>query len=65
MHIPITDFTGSNINLNKKIKRVIGTSESKFTTLDEKMYDEIIKQKEYKDQEIEAERIRKSWDEMG
>lgn len=64
MHIPITDFTGSNINLNKKIKRVIGTSESKFTTLDEKMYDEIIKQKEYKDQEIEAERIRKSWDEM-
>ena len=62
MHIPITDFTGSNIKLNKKIKRVIGTSESKFTALDEKMYDEIIKQKEYKDQEIEAERIRKSWD---
>ena len=64
VHIPITDFTGSNITLNKTIKRVIGTSESKFTALDEKMYDEIIKQKEYKDQEIEAERIRKSWDEM-
>lgn len=62
VHIPITDFTGSNITLNKTIKRVIGTSESKFTALDEKMYDEIIKQKEYKDQEIEAERIRKSWD---
>lgn len=62
VHIPITDFTGSNITLNKTIKRVIGTSESKFTAVDEKMYDEIIKQKEYKDQEIEAERIRKSWD---
>ena len=62
VHIPIADFTGSNWALNKTIKKVIRTSDSKFTALDERMYDDLIKQKEYADQELEAERIRKSWE---
>lgn len=62
VHIPIADFTGSNWVLNKTIKKVIRTSDSKFTALDEKMYSDLIKQKEYADQELEAERIRKSWE---
>ena len=60
-HIPIADFTGSNLVLNKAIKKVVGTADGKFTASDEEMYSKLIKQKEYVDQELEAERIRKSW----
>ena len=64
VHIPIADFTGSNWVLNKQIKKLISTADSKFTATDEEMYKELIKQKEYADQELEAERIRKSWDSL-
>lgn len=64
LHIPIADYTGSNWVLNKTIKKVIGTADSQFSNSDEKMYGDLIKEKEYADQELEAERIRESWKSM-
>lgn len=64
LHIPISDFTGSNWFLNKTIKKVIKTADSKFSASDEKMYSDLIKQKEHADQELEAEKIRRSWESL-
>jgi major membrane immunogen (membrane-anchored lipoprotein) len=64
VHIPIADFTGSNWVLDKQIKKLISTTDSKFAAADEEMYKELIKQKEYADQELEAEKIRKSWESL-
>lgn len=63
VQIPITDFSGSNLSLNKEINRIVGGKDSQFTENDLKNFkavEEIIKVKK---QEEEAEKLRLKWDE--
>lgn len=60
-HIPIVDFTGSNIFLDKTIKKVISTNDSKFTPFDEEMYKELIKRYQETITEKEVQKFKDSW----
>jgi len=64
VEIPLTKLTGSNFFLNSDIKNIIGARDSEFNELDKKAYLEIIEKHKYSEMNIEAEKLRKSWDKI-
>ncbi|ENW97332.1 hypothetical protein [Acinetobacter dispersus] len=61
IHIPIAKFTGSNLYLDNAIKSVIGAKDSQFNQIDTTRYNEIESIYFQEKQNIEAEKIRQSW----
>ena len=43
IHIPLTEFTGSNFSLNKNIKTIMSSANSGFNQQDEQMYADLVK----------------------
>lgn len=64
VEIPLAKLTGSNFFLNSDIKNIIGSRDSEFNELDKKAYLEILEKHKYSEMNKEAEKLRKSWDEI-
>ncbi|EXB42574.1 MULTISPECIES: hypothetical protein [Acinetobacter calcoaceticus/baumannii complex] len=62
VHVPFAEFSGSNFYLNKVIKRIVGAKDSQFNEIDKNRYEEIEAIYRNKKQDIEAEKLRESWD---
>ncbi|QIC69820.1 hypothetical protein [Acinetobacter indicus] len=64
VHIPIADFTGSNISLDKNIKTIKSSVDSSFTKHDEQIYVDLIKQRKAEDQKIKERELKRSLEDM-
>ncbi|NAR50103.1 hypothetical protein [Acinetobacter haemolyticus] len=61
VHIPLSEFTGSNFFINREITKIIGSKDSDFNKLDEENYQKVQDQYELIRREKEADRLKKSW----
>lgn len=60
-HLPIASFSGSKFFLNSDIKKIVGAKDSYFTKLDEENYKGIEDHYSSINQQDEADRLKKSW----
>ncbi|HFX6347954.1 TPA: hypothetical protein ACIFDL_002577 [Acinetobacter nosocomialis] len=60
-NIPIVDFNGSNLYLNKTIKEIVGKKDSQFNEIDNDRYKDIETLFRNEQQNSEAEKLRESW----
>lgn len=60
IHIPLSEFKGSNLFLNKHIKTTESSVDSSFSKKDEHTYAAIIEKREAKEREIEERKSKRS-----
>lgn len=62
--IPLAELKGSNFFLDGKIQSIIGVKENAFSELDKKMYLNLSEKQKFNEMYSDAEKLRKSWDQM-
>lgn len=65
IHIPVSEFKGSSLSLNKHIKTIMSSIDSGFSKQDEQIYVELVKKRKAKDRKINEQKLKRSSEDVG